>query len=334
MQECDQLQAKWDNVHQQMETEHQNCLDAHSREQPNPNSGSGPNSICTHSECQDLHDAIFNVVEPESQSDVQQCRWDVNQYLAAVQQSQQGLQQLVQGFRDQAQHLLALGCTPGGQGDATAGGDASSNCTSGDSSATNQTPLSASEVKAKAADFARSAEQYVKDAADAWKSVRKSPDLSGSLGLALDALKMANTAAGGEVPTTIGPLEKLSNYVDNEQTILSALAQRSSDDWVVQSGINSQDPRTKASAQAYLDSWSQRIGNIQQLIQGFVPAAQAIQTVLADPDVNAVRMAMAQSTLPGLDSIALGDIISHLNNCSVQIATIQSQLQSARSVVY
>jgi len=106
MQDCDQLQREWDNLHQQLETEHQNCLDAHSKEKPNPNSGSGPGSICTHSECQGLHDAIFSTVEPQSQSSVQQCRDDVTQYQAAVQQAQQQLQQQVESFRDQAQHVL------------------------------------------------------------------------------------------------------------------------------------------------------------------------------------------------------------------------------------
>jgi hypothetical protein len=93
-------------VGQRLEVEHQECLDAHSKEIPNPNSGSGPGSICTHSECQDLHDDIFSIVEPESQSSVQQCREDVNQYQAAVQQAQQQLQQNVESFRDEAQHWL------------------------------------------------------------------------------------------------------------------------------------------------------------------------------------------------------------------------------------
>jgi hypothetical protein len=117
MAECDQLQSQWDNLRQQLETEHQSCLDAHSNEPSAPNSGSGPGSTCSHSECQSLHNAIYSIVVPQSQSTVQQCRSQVTQYQqqqqqqqAATQQAeqlaQQQLQQRISGFRTQAQQLI------------------------------------------------------------------------------------------------------------------------------------------------------------------------------------------------------------------------------------
>jgi hypothetical protein len=112
MQECDQLQSQWDSLHQQVATAHQKCLDVHSTEPVTPNSGSGPGSICNHSECQSLHNTLFSEIEPQTQTSVKQCRDEVNQYQqqqaatqAAVQLAQQQLQQQVNYFRNRGQQL-------------------------------------------------------------------------------------------------------------------------------------------------------------------------------------------------------------------------------------
>lgn len=119
MDECDRLQSEWDSLRQQINAEHESCLAAHSSEQSNPNSGSGPGSICSHSECQSFHDDLFTIIGPQSQASVQECRDAVNQYQqqqaqqqAATQQAeqlaQQQLQQQVEYFRSEGQRLADL----------------------------------------------------------------------------------------------------------------------------------------------------------------------------------------------------------------------------------
>ena len=113
MQECDQLQSQWNNLIQQLQTAHQKCLDAHSTEPEVPNSGGTfPGSLCNHSECQGLHNTLFEEIEPKSQASVQECRIEVNQYQqqqaatqAAVQLAQQQLQQRLDYFTNRGQQL-------------------------------------------------------------------------------------------------------------------------------------------------------------------------------------------------------------------------------------
>jgi hypothetical protein len=118
MQECDQLQAQYENLQQQLETEHQSCLAAHSKEPSNPNAGSGVGSTCSHGECQSLHTLRYQV-EDQNKIQVQACRDAVNQYQqqeaqqqAATQQAEQlasqELQQQVSNFRAQGDRLRQL----------------------------------------------------------------------------------------------------------------------------------------------------------------------------------------------------------------------------------
>jgi hypothetical protein len=341
MQECDQLQTEWDKIHQQLETEHQNCLDAHSREQPNPNSGSGPNSICTHSECQDLHDAVFNVVEPESQASVQQCRWDVSQYQAAVQQSQQQLQQQLQGYRDQAQQLLASGCAQSAPGDGQ-GADADGNCMGQPDPKSSKDP--------KDSQIAKDAAQLIKDASADWEPTKALAEvfdkLSGALDKLLDAQAGVDTALNGEAPCTALPdIEKLRNFVNKQETVLSLLKGKQQVDWLNAAGANNSTvvgcwlslaPACSAmpSAQAYLNGWSGRLTTIQQLIQKGTPVLSAGQTVLRNPVVVglAVDSETAMSDF-GLCADAVGNVIDGLNNASTDIDSIQSKLNGALGVV-
>src|ERR1700678_4668919 len=47
MQECSQLQVQWGQFVGQLQSAHQNCLDARARDPNVPSSGSGPGSRCS-----------------------------------------------------------------------------------------------------------------------------------------------------------------------------------------------------------------------------------------------------------------------------------------------
>ncbi len=80
MAQCEQLQSQWDALRQQVQSEHQRCLAAHAGDPSNPNSGSGPGSMCSRSGCQSLHTELYTILAPQEQATVQQCRNRVAQY--------------------------------------------------------------------------------------------------------------------------------------------------------------------------------------------------------------------------------------------------------------
>lgn len=80
MAQCDQLQSQWDALRQQVQSQHQQCLNAHSSEPSNPYSGSGPGSACSHAGCQNLHTELFTILAPRETAAVQQCRNLVAQF--------------------------------------------------------------------------------------------------------------------------------------------------------------------------------------------------------------------------------------------------------------
>jgi hypothetical protein len=180
----------------------------------------------------------------------------------------------------------------------------------------------------------RSIAEYMQRAGETWKSLNGESRVTDSFKLAVDSLNMAKTASGGESPTTIPTVALLAAYVDKEGAVLDTMARKSTDDWIQNSGVHSFDRSTIPAAQSYLDDLSQRLATIQRLNQKLLPTVQAVHEVLAKPVVDDSRMATAHSSLPGMDPIALEDIIARLNFCSSQIDAIQNKLRLARSVIY
>jgi hypothetical protein len=363
--ECSALQSRLAKYKDQIESEHAACI---ARGKPDRPWADGVRE-CNWSACETLHNYLHGGGDTGNQQQVASCQAAVQRYQARSLAQQQGIQTLgnaigelltptpstpidsqndLASYEDQQKGQAVLG---DGSTTSSSLDDAAKNIMNSgaqDSGPSVQSQLDAAtedaitsdssksndQAKQQAAEFAKSAAEYVKTSMEAWKSINDSPTLTGALGTSMDALQMANTASTGQVPTTIEPLEKLTNFLSNERNLLSSLAQKSANDWLAQSGVNAFDSSTTQPAQAYLDAWSQKLANMQQLLQSFTPVAQNAQTVLSNPAVNAVRMSMAQSTLPGLDSIALGDVISDLNYCSTQISTIQNQIKNARSVLH
>ncbi len=187
----------------------------------------------------------------------------------------------------------------------------------------------AKEVKAAVAAFARSSAKYLQDSVREWRGTEEK-GLKSNLKIALDSLTAVKTAAGGEVPSTIEPIEKTAAFLDSERKFLSALAKQNENDWLEMSGVNYQVPSTIANARDFIDDWSRRLALQDRILQGFVPIAQKGVVVLNKTAVVTVPV----YTPTGLNGLAVEDFIPALNDCSRQIQQIQAQLSLARSVLH
>jgi len=193
-------------------------------------------------------------------------------------------------------------------------------------------------VLAFASQLANLASEYIAAASDKWKLLK--PVIEGfkhiddALDRTLDSLDMADTAAAGQVPTTLKSIERLASFAKKEDDIFTALAQKRSADWLDESGVNALDPTRNAAARSYLDTWAQKLDKQLQLIHGVLPVATSTQKLLADPRVVHLRLAVTQWTPVGLDADALQDVIYTLRSCASQIRKIQSRLSEARAVIY
>jgi hypothetical protein len=186
--------------------------------------------------------------------------------------------------------------------------------------------------KQLARELTQSSTEYVQDAKDAWERL-KGDNTTDPLYRTVDALDMAGTAAGGQVPSTLKAVDTIAAFGNSEETVLTALAQGSADDWLYKSGINEHDSATVPSARAYLDNWSKGLAALQNSIQHFLPLAQGAQGILANDKVTEARYAVEEWTPVGLDAQALQDAINILKRCSSLIDRIQAKLRTARCVV-
>jgi hypothetical protein len=178
-------------------------------------------------------------------------------------------------------------------------------------------------------DLTQSSREYVQDAKDAWERL-KGENISDPLYRTIDALDMTNTAADGEVPSTLKAVGSIAAFGNNEEAVLGALAQGNANDWLYKSGINEPDSGTVPHARAYLDNWSQGLAALQRSIQHFLPLAQGVEGILANDNVTKARYAVLEWTPVGLDAQALQDAIDTLKRCSSLIDRIQAQLRTAR----
>lgn len=183
--------------------------------------------------------------------------------------------------------------------------------------------------KQLAKDLTQSSTEYVQDAKDAWERL-KGDNTTDPVYRTVDALDMASTASGGEVPSTLKAVNTIAAFGNSEEALLGALAQGSTNDWLYKSGINEPDSGTVPSARAYLDNWSKGLAGLQRSIQHFLPLAQGVEGILAKDNVTKARYALEEWTPVGLDAQALQDAIDTLKRCSSLIDRIQTQLRAAR----
>lgn len=79
--QCSTLEREWGRLEEEVSRRHQDCLDAHqkSKEQKNPDSGSGPGSRCTYPGCQALHNRLFEIGARKAPA-VDECRASVEKH--------------------------------------------------------------------------------------------------------------------------------------------------------------------------------------------------------------------------------------------------------------
>jgi hypothetical protein len=183
--------------------------------------------------------------------------------------------------------------------------------------------------KQLAKELTQSSTEYVQDAQDAWERL-KGNNTTDPLYRTVDALDMAATASGGQVPSTLKAVDTIAAFGGNEEAVLVALAKGGVNDWLYKSGINEYDSGTVPPARAYLDNWSQGLAALQNSIQHFLPLAQGVEGILANDNVTKARYAVEEWTPVGLDAQALEDAINTLKRCSSLIDQIQVQLRTAR----
>jgi hypothetical protein len=183
--------------------------------------------------------------------------------------------------------------------------------------------------------YAQAAAQYMLDAADALATIKGLNGFTEPFNQMVDALSRADTAASGQVPSSIPSIERLASFVEKEENVLSQLAAKGPTDWLYASGVSDFDPSTIPTAQQYLDRLTGRLTTLRQLDQRVVPLMTTWKNVLENPAIIGGVVGSEQaSTDFGLNGIAVGDIIGRLNTCSREIVTIQAQVKLARSVVY
>ena len=89
---CSCLQQQWDAITQQIQAQHQACLEAN-QGQPTQPSGTSPGSPCSIKGCQGLHDALFTTMAPKEKEQMASCNDALAKYQAQVQAEQAAQQQ-------------------------------------------------------------------------------------------------------------------------------------------------------------------------------------------------------------------------------------------------
>ena len=173
---------------------------------------------------------------------------------------------------------------------------------------------------------------YINIGKRTWEGL-KGESITEPFKLLFSALSAADTASTGEVPANSKAIGALKDYVSKQGDALDTLAHKSANDWLVESGINAFDPATAPKAQQYLDNVGSSFANIQQVTEAMLPKLNAAKVFLEDETVQGLRATAAQTTLTGLDPIALGDAISRLGGCVTDLKTIQQNIYLARSAI-
>lgn len=179
------------------------------------------------------------------------------------------------------------------------------------------------------------ASKFMVQAAKEWKGVKEFKEVTEPLSLAADSLSTAAAAYEGDEPTTIPGLKPLEVYLSKQNEALSIYEKRSVYDWEVASGVDWYRPSTTKPAQSYLDYWYQRLTALQHLCEPLAAAAQRLQPILENDNINRVRMlGGGLNTLPTGDSMFIWNfIIPELNGCIRKTGTIKTNIYDARSVV-
>jgi hypothetical protein len=175
--------------------------------------------------------------------------------------------------------------------------------------------------------------QHVDQSKAMWAALKAGHEGTGQISRVLDGLDLARGGyASGEVPASAG-IEKVRDFVTNELSVLSALAQKGARSWLDDSGVNSFDPSTLAAAESYLDGWSVRMKALKELIEDVMPLQSAVEAVLDAKAVGEVAATTDTTAALGNGLAASDAIFPRLGGCSTKIDAILSQLEEARAAL-
>ena len=144
-----------------------------------------------------------------------------------------------------------------------------------------------------------------------------------------DSMEAASTAATGDVPAYSDSIKDVKEYVDKQADLLQDLSHKTPQDWLVYAGAT--DPSSFGPAQERLGQISQQLARVQLVTERFLPLVQDSEAALEHPDIQGVRAATADTTLTGLDPIALDWIASQLSSSDRLLDVIQNNINAART---
>lgn len=196
-----------------------------------------------------------------------------------------------------------------------------------------------------AASFATKRYEFLLNAAQTWMSVRELKKRVRTLSEANDDFDFASCgmAGFGELSPYSSAVETVRVYVANQKDKLSDLARQDEDYWMNCSGANVLDPASMMKAKIAVCSWSENFSQLKYLIQQFLPAVQAAQSLVGKTEcdsaitlhrarigeiVVARRSYFDDSSLPLLDKFALNQVIEDLN---ISVRSIDVVLQRLRN---
>lgn len=180
------------------------------------------------------------------------------------------------------------------------------------------------------ATLAGKSDEFLRTAASIWKVIKDVKKLSEPFAKTNDALDLANRAMTGDLPAYSPGIEKIRVFVADQKDKLADLARKDENYWAERSGANAFDQAAMVHARSYVDRWTANFSQLRSVLLQFLPLVQNARTVIANPGVIGLRSALQESSLPGLDGIAMNQIVGDLNNSVRSLDIILQRLRNCR----
>lgn len=174
---------------------------------------------------------------------------------------------------------------------------------------------------------------FIQKAADAWKLIKGVKKISEPCSKVSDAFGLADQAMSGTLPAYNPQVEKVREFIARQKDTLAELARRDENDWMDRSGANLFRQAAILQARSCLDHWIINFMQLKTVIAQFLPMAQGARDALSNRAVVGLRSALAESSLPALDGIAMGQIVGDLNNSEWSLDLIIRRLRNCLSAL-
>jgi hypothetical protein len=180
-------------------------------------------------------------------------------------------------------------------------------------------------------DFLTTSHAFLANAARVWQTYKKTENTLKPILQATKDFDLVGRAALGELGADNSTVERVRVFVKNQKARLAEFAQRDENYWAFTSGADIYQQIAMRDAKSALDEWLSNFTGLRAAIQQFLPVVTAAQAVLNKDTVIAARMAIARSSLPGLDSIALTQIVGDLNGSLRSLDLICARIRNCRN---